>query len=161
LLATAEDGGLPPVFQRLNKHGMPINILIIQAVIGSAFSLIFLLMPNVNSSYWILTALTAQLTVLMYIIIFVAAIRLRYLEPDTPRPYKVPGGNAGMWIVAGLGLLACGFTFFIGFVPPEQVKTGNILFYELFLALGIIVLSLPPFILDKIKKKSWGSEKKK
>ena len=40
-----------------------------------------------------LTALTTQILVMMYIMIFAAAIRLRYTQPDAPRAYKIPGGK--------------------------------------------------------------------
>lgn len=155
LLATARNGDLPPKLSQVNKNHMPVPILIVQALIGTFLSLLFLFMPNVSASYWLLTDLTAQLTAIIYIIMFTAALRLRYSQPDTPRPYKIPGGNAGMWIVAGVGILASLFALFIGFVPPDQVKTGNIFFYEAFLILGIVVLSAPPFLFYKFKKPSW------
>ena len=155
LLAAARHGGLPPLLRRVNKNHMPVPILIGQALIGTFLSLLFLFMPNVSASYWILTDLTAQLTAIIYIIMFTAAIRLRYSQPNTPRPYKVPGGNAGIWIVGGIGILASLFALFIGFVPPDQIETGSILFYELFLIVGIIVLSAPPFIFHALKKQSW------
>jgi amino acid transporter len=155
LLATARNGDLPPLLSRVNRNHMPVPILIVQALIGTFLSLLFLFMPNVSASYWLLTDLTAQLTAMIYIIMFAAALRLRYSQPDTPRPYRIPGGNAGMWIVAGVGILASLSALFIGFVPPSQVKTGNIFFYEAFLILGIIVLSAPPFLFYRYKKPSW------
>lgn len=30
---------------------------------------------------------------------FVSYIRLKYIEPDTPRAFVVPGGLAGAWII--------------------------------------------------------------
>jgi glutamate:GABA antiporter len=155
LLATAQDGDLPPKLRRLNKNNMPTTILIVQAIIGSIFSLVFLFMPGASSAYWILTDLTAQLTVMIYLLMFSAAIYLRFSQPDKPRPYKIPGGKAGMLIVAGGGILASLFTFFIGFVPPAQLETGSVFFYEAFLIIGIIVLSLPPFLFFHFKKPSW------
>jgi glutamate:GABA antiporter len=155
LLATAEHGALPPSLRKLNKNNMPVVILIIQAIIGSIFSLVFLFMPGVSSAYWILTDLTAQLTALIYLLMFSAAIYLRFSQPNIPRPYKIPGGKTGMFIVAGLGILASLFTLFIGFVPPDQLKTGSTLFYECFLIIGIIVLSLPPFLFYHFRKPSW------
>ncbi|MCK7579722.1 MAG: hypothetical protein MZV65_31190 [Chromatiales bacterium] len=41
----------------------------------------------------------------MYLLMFAAGIFLRHTEPQTARPYRVPGGEAGMWIVAGAGLV--------------------------------------------------------
>lgn len=158
LLATARDGSLPPRFQYMNKAHMPVAILVSQGVVGTAFVLFFLFAPNASTFYWILTALTAQVTVIMYILLFASGIRLRFSDPHAQRPFKVPGGNLGMVLVAGLGLVASVLTFFLGFVPPSNIETGSIWSFELFLIIGIVVLSLPPFILDKIKKANWTPE---
>jgi putative glutamate/gamma-aminobutyrate antiporter len=155
LLAAARHGGLPPLLRRVNKNHMPVPVLIGQALIGTFLSALFLFMPTVSSSYWLLTDLTAKLTAIIYIIMFTAALRLRYSQPNTPRPYRVPGGKVGIWIVGGIGILASLFALFVGFVPPDQLKMGSIWFYELFLIIGIIVLSAPPFIFHAFKKPSW------
>jgi amino acid transporter len=100
LLTTARDGVLPPVFQRTNRHGVPVTILLTQACIVSLLVLLFVFMPTVSSAYWILTALTAQLYLLMYLLMFAAVVVLRYRKPDVPRPYRIPGGHIGVWLVA-------------------------------------------------------------
>lgn len=158
LLATARDGSLPPVLEKVNKAHMPVSILVAQGLVSTVFVLLFLLVPNANSFYWILSALTAQITLIMYILMFASAIRLRYIDRGAKRPYQVPGGIGGMWIVGGLGLGASFFTFFVGFVPPIDVKISGLIGFEAFLVLGIVVLSLPPFILDRIKKPNWVPE---
>ena len=81
----------------------------------------------------------------MYGLMFAAVIRLRRTEPDTARPYRIPGGLPGGWAVGGVGLLGCTVTFVLGFIPPSQLKTGNTVVYVLLLALATVVLSLPPF----------------
>ncbi|MCF8041603.1 MAG: amino acid permease [Desulfarculaceae bacterium] len=158
LLATARDGSLPPVLEKVNKAHMPVSILVAQGLVSTVFVLLFLLVPNANSFYWILSALTAQITLIMYILMFASAIKLRYSDRDAKRPYQVPGGMAGMWIIGGLGLGASFFAFFVGFVPPIDVKISGLIGFEAFLILGIVVLSLPPFILERIKKPSWVPE---
>ena len=155
LLATAQNGDLPPIFQRMNKNHMPINIMIFQGIVVSIISLIFLYMPSVSSSFWILTDLAAILYLIVYTIMFLAAIRLRYSEPNTPRPYKVPGGNAGMWFFAGLGIFACISAIILGFYPPAQLPTGNMLNYDLFLIIGTALMVSFPFIIYKLRKPSW------
>jgi hypothetical protein len=37
---------------------------------------------------------------LMCITMFAAAIRLRYTQPMKLRPFCIPGGNYGIWLVA-------------------------------------------------------------
>jgi amino acid transporter len=93
-----------------------------------------------------LSAVTAQIIIVMYALMFAAVIRLRYTQPDTPRPYRIPGGLTGVWLVCGIGLLGCAVSFLLGFVPPSQLKTGDTTSYVLLLALAVVILSLPPFL---------------
>jgi putative glutamate/gamma-aminobutyrate antiporter len=155
LLGAAQSGDLPPTFRKLNHRGMPVTLLIAQGVIATLFSLVFLVMPTVSSAYWILNAMIAQLYLVMYILMFAAAIKLRYKRPNVERAYKIPGGNFGMWCVAGLGLIGSISTFFIGFFPPAQLQTGNPFFYVIFLLVSIILGCIAPSIILLFKKPSW------
>ncbi len=156
LLGAAQSGDLPPLFRKVNKHGMPVSLLVVQGIIVTLFSLIFLIMPTVSSAYWILNAMVAQLYLIMYILMFAAAIKLRYKYPHVKRAYKIPGGMVGMWCVAGLGLIGSIFTFLIGFFPPSQIQTGNTFFYVTFLLLGIVIACIAPSIILKFKKPHWS-----
>ncbi|HIJ36204.1 MAG TPA: amino acid permease [Deltaproteobacteria bacterium] len=158
LLVTARDGLLPPFFQRCNENRVPVAILWVQAFIVTGLVLVFLLMPTINSAYWILTALTAQIYLIMYILLFVAGIVLRYKEPDTPRPFRVPFGNAGMWFLGILGMIGAIFTLFIGFLPPSQINEGNLYFYEAFLIAGMLVMILLPTLIYALRKPHWKNE---
>lgn len=155
LLAAAQNGDLPPKFRAINAHGMPQNLLITQALIVTALSLLFVLMPSINSAYWIITVLVAQVYLVMYILMFAAAIKLRYSRPRVIRAYRIPGGNFGMWIVAGLGILSSFFTLIVGFFPPPQIPTGNTTFYVTFLIIGVVLICLAPALILKFKKPSW------
>ena len=88
------EGDFPHVFQGHNASLAPTSVLWIQAGIGSLFALLFLFEPTISASYWILSALTTQLLVIMYVLMFAAVIRLRYTQPDRPRPYKIPRRHA-------------------------------------------------------------------
>ncbi|MGE0670701.1 MAG: amino acid permease [Parachlamydiales bacterium] len=156
LLGAAQSGDLPPFFRKLNRHGMPVALLISQGVIVTIFSLIFLVMPTVSSAYWILNAMVAQLYLVMYILMFAAAIKLRYKRPNVVRAYKIPGGKLGIWLVAGLGLIGSAATFFIGFFPPAQIPTGNTVFYVTFLFLSIVLACFAPTIILWFKKPNWS-----
>lgn len=153
LLASALNDDLPGFTKRTNKHGSPITILFMQAMIATALTLPYLFMPTVSSSYWLLNTLAAQLILLMYFMVFISAIRLRYSEPDTHRAYKVPGGNFGMWCIAGIGSISCIGAFILGFIPPEQFDFGDKMSYPLVLLSGIILFSAPPFICQLLRMK--------
>lgn len=144
--AVARGGDAPPSFGRRNARDVPVGLLVAQGIGGSVFSLLFLLVPSVSTSYWMLSAVTAQIIAVMYGLMFAAVIRLRYSQPDTPRPYRIPGGKVGIWLIGGVGVLGCAGSLILGFVPPDQLKTGDPVLYVLLLAAATVVLSLPPFL---------------
>jgi len=155
LLAAAQNGDLPPFFRKINRHGMPVALLITQAIIVTLFSAVFLFMPTVSSAYWILNATLAQLYLIMYVLMFAAVIKLRYKQPHIKRAYQIPGGLFGVWTIAGLGLIGSIATIFIGFFPPAQIATGNAFLYVSFLILSILVVCIAPSVILFFKKPEW------
>ncbi len=152
LLVASQDSNLPRFFERRNKKNMPVGILLTQGIIVTILCTVFLIMPSVNSSYWLLSNLTAQLALLFYILMFSAAIRLRYKHAHVERAFKIPGGLLGIWLVGGVGILVCAAAVFLGFLPPSQVMVGNVVSYEAILIVGIIACCLPPlFLYRKLK----------
>lgn len=146
LLVAAEDGNLSSFFQRENKHGAPVVILVGQAIIVTCLAGLFLFMPSVNGSYWFLTALAAQLYMLMYLIMFISAIKLRMVLPNHHRPFRIPGGMTGMLVVSGLGIVGVLTTLVVSFIPPEGIDVGSVLRYESTLVIGLVSMCIPPFI---------------
>lgn len=162
MYATAEHGDLPLSLQKLNKYDSPVNLLILQAIIVTILTLIFLLTPTVSSSYWMLLNLTAHLYQIMYVLMFIAAIILRYKKPNVIRAYKIPFKNYGMWIVASVGVISTTFANIIGYLPPPQIEGLNLYFYEIFSIGGTVIFCLIPFILRYFRKPQWhlGYKKK-
>lgn len=155
LFATAQDGDIPPLFHKTNKHGMPTNILVAQALIVTALSLVFLFMPSVNSSYWILIALAAVLYMVMYILMFLAALRLRVKASQIQRAYQVPGGMKGLIAICSLGIFGSASGFILGFLPPSQLDTGNLIRFETFLIGGTLLFCILPFFIFALRKPHW------
>lgn len=153
LLVAAQDGNLPSLFQRANQHHAPTVMLISQATIVTILSSLFLFMPSVNGSYWLLTALAAQLYMLMYLLMFAAAIQLRLKAPKHPRAFKIPGGFLGLVLVASIGAIGALTTLVVSFIPPDGINVGSISRYELTLVLGLVLMCLPPFLSSKIMLK--------
>ncbi len=114
-------GYLPPFFQKVNAKGAPSHILIVQGLIVTFLAIMFVVLPSVQAAYQILSQLTVTLYLIMYLLMFAAAIHLRYSEPNTPRPYRVPFGAFGMWLFAGVGLVGSLIAFVLSFVPPSQI----------------------------------------
>lgn len=149
LLVAARDGCIPAKFAQVNRYGAPVNILIAQGILFSALSSVFILFDSINAAYWILSALCSQMALLVYVFMFSAAIKLRYDRPNQPGSYKIPGGNVGMWLVAGTGLICCLVTIFIGFVPPTQIPINNVFFFQSFLVGGLVIFVLIPWLFSR------------
>ncbi len=159
LFQTSHEGHLPPFFHKRNRHGMPIMILLVQGLIVSFLSFAFLFMPSVSSSYWLLVDLTAILYLIMYILMFMSAIKLRYIRPKVKRAYRVPGGKSwGMNIVAGIGLISSLFAIGVGFIPPSNLDPAFYLRFELSLIFGVVIMLIIPLIIYANQKDHWKIE---
>lgn len=148
LLQAAEHGFLPPFFAKKNAHNVPVRLLIIQAVLVSLFCLVFVVMPSINAFYWFLTALSTELYMVMYVLLFASAIKLG--RPHEAYNYRIPKGSRHL--VCFLGLLGCILTIIVGYIPPTGIDVGG-LRYSLYIAIGNIVLIAPALLLCLYKKR--------
>ena len=147
----AKDGCAPKWFGKTNKNGAPGNMLWLQAGIVVILCMLFLCYKSISTYYWILSDLTAQLALLYYVILFAAAIKLRYKADYNTGGFKIPGKNAGMWIVGVIGIITCLVIIALGFIPPSSVAVANITRYEWTLVFGILVFTLPPLFMARRK----------
>lgn len=154
LLIAAEDDNLPKTFRRENRHNAPSTLLLWQAVLVTLLASLFLFLPSINESYWLLNALASQLYMLMYFLMFAAGIYLRFKFPERYRPYRIPGGRLGMIIVAGMGMLACVLTLVIGFFPPAILHVPSLLDYDLLIGSGLVILIIAPIVISFFHGKS-------
>lgn len=152
LLHAAEFGFLPAFFTKKNKEGVAANILIAQAVLVSLVCLIFLLVPSVNAFYWFLTALSTELYMIMYILMFCAAVRLHYRYSNRPKTFKIPGKQWGIWTTCLLGLIGCTTTIIVSFFPPDNVNIGSPIRYLTMISVGNL-LTISPILLFFLYKK--------
>ena len=148
LLWTAQEGVLPCFLQKTNKNGVQVNILIIQGCIVTLLSSLYIVMDDVSVAFFLLSALTVGLYLVMYMMMYAAGIRLRYTQPGLTRSYRVPGGNAGMWAIGGIGFLAVLFSFIVTFFPPSQLPVGSPATYTWLVAVGTLVFLSMPFIIS-------------
>ena len=156
LFAVGKAGYLPPFMQKTNKIGVQKNILLIQGGLVTFLSLLFVIMPSVQSFYQILSQLTILLYLIMYLLMFSAAIYLRYNMKDYKRPFRIgKSGNALMWIVAGMGFLGSLLAFVLSFIPPAQIAVGSSTVWYLVLVIGCIIVVGAPFVIYAMRKPHW------
>ena len=155
IFTVGKAGYLPPFFQRTNKAGVQRNILLVQGAIVTCLALLFVVMPSVQSFYQILSQLTVLLYLIMYMLMFSAAIALRYKLKDAPRPFRLGRGNGLMWLLAAVGFCGSLLAFVLSFVPPAQIATGSKTVWYSVLIIGAIVVVIVPFIIYAMRKPAW------
>ena len=82
LLEVAQEGYLPKYWQTRNSFGMQTSILILQTGCATFLALSVLVMPSVSDAFWLFLALCGELYMVMYLLMFAAAIRLKLRYPD-------------------------------------------------------------------------------
>jgi len=152
LLIAAEESNLPRFLKKSNSKNMPVGILFTQGVMVSLLCIVFFIMPSVNSAYWVLSNLTAQLALFFYILLFAAAIRLRYKHAHVQRAYQIPGGNKGVWLVCGVGIITCVGAIIVGFMPPTKIEIGSVILYEAILIIGLLACCVLPLMFYRRKQ---------
>ncbi len=153
LLQVAELGFLPPFFLVKNKHGVPFRILIFQAILVSVFCFALHFVPDVNTYYWFLMALSTGLYMLMYVVLFLAALKLK--RPKNS--YQIPKGMRTLSCY--LGLFSCAATIIIGLQPPSEMILESTMKYVLMIigGFGLMICPVALFWLYQKNHRSLGS----
>ena len=100
----AERGDMPAVFtQRWVKNRMPISAAFINGIVAAVVCLLGVVMTLIapeSELFWTFFSLNIVLFLLSYLPIFPAFLKLRRIDPDTERPFKVPGGPVLLKLMA-------------------------------------------------------------
>jgi amino acid transporter len=147
-----EQGFLPPYFQRVNGKGIEVRILAAQGTVITVIALLYAFIPSVSRAYWIFAAMATQVYLIMYVLMFLAAIRLRRSQSDHPRGYRAPA----LGLLCLLGALSSVAALVIGFIPPSQFGLSDPLVYAVLILAGILVIGIaPPLLMDRLRKPGW------
>ncbi len=158
MLQVAKNGYMPKWWHKTNEEGVPVRFLLVQASVITLVALVYVVVPSVNAGFFMMLILTTILYAVMYILMYASGIKLRYKYPDVKRAYTIPGGKFGIWLVAGVGLIAMVFTIIISIIPPEKLSVGSPTFYVAFMIIGLIVFLSIPLIIYAKRKPSWKAE---
>lgn len=142
----SQNGELPKIFGKMHaKHQSPIGALLIIGVVSTIILIVYGLMAgSAEDLFWSLFSFTTIIYFLPYIINFSAFIRLRKNDPDTPRPYRFPGGDGFASFCCRLGQIVLIFTIISFFWAPGQAIDWGytlpvVLGAGVFLAIGEIL----------------------
>ena len=117
-------------------------------------ALLYALVPSVSSAYWILSVMTTQVYLIVYLLMFVAARNLRRDQPEVERGYRAPA----LGFLCVVGFVASAAAIVIGFVPPSQFESGSAVAYGALILAGTGLIGLlPPWLFLRFRKPSWKS----
>jgi glutamate:GABA antiporter len=132
------DGGGPRFLGRFSaRYGTPVNV---NAVSGILSTIVFIAATNITTGdaanvFNAMVGVVLLFTTMSYIVIFPAVIKLRQSHPDVHRPYRIPGGMAGVWICGGLctgwAVFASLVGIFPGFLDGELMNNAALADYGL------------------------------
>jgi amino acid transporter len=104
LAVAAYDGAFPGYFGRFNARlGTPVRVNTLSGITATIFMVVAVAAFNsgADSKFAIVLTIAISTTLISYLWIFPAAMKLRSKYPEVPRPYRVPGGSAGIkWATA-------------------------------------------------------------
>lgn len=141
MLAMGRKGQLPEKFAEVDPNsGAPKLACVVLAVIT-------LVGPLLGKNMLVpLTNVSALAFIFSCTMVSLACLRMRYTEPDLPRPYKVPGGKFGI----SLAILAGGIVIGLMVVPFSPAALNAV---EWSIVLGWLVIGLLLMALTRSKAK--------
>lgn len=102
----AENHDLPRFFaKRSAKNDMPIGAALVNGIVATLVCVLGMIIQVVapeSELFWTFFALNLVMFLMSYIPVFPAFLALRKNDPDTERPFRVPGGPAVLKLLAYL-----------------------------------------------------------
>ena len=98
----AYDGSFFPYFGVFNrKLGTPVRVNVMSGITSSVFCIVAIYLlksSSTSAAFTVVLDIAISTTLISYLWIFPAALKLRYSHAHVARPYLHPGGMAGIWI---------------------------------------------------------------
>jgi amino acid transporter len=119
----AYDGAFAPFFGVFNRQlGTPVRVNVLSGVTATAFMVaaVAFFDSGADETFVVVLTIAISTTLLSYLFIFPAAVKLRYDFPSVHRPYVVPFGTVGLWACAVLA------TFWIALGSWVSVFPGTL-----------------------------------
>lgn len=112
----AKDTVLPKVFGYENKQNMPVGTGYINGIVATVMILLATIIKN-QDIFWAFFSLNVVALLLSYAMLFPAFLALRKSDPQTARPFKVPGGKVVIQLMAWIPEVLLIVTVILTVVP--------------------------------------------
>ena len=113
-VAASLDGAAPRALGAISaRTGTPVRATVVSGVVSTlTAAAAFAVAGDSNAKYFsVVLTLSIALLALASLPVFAALVRLRRSHPGVHRPFRVPGGHAGAWIVSTLTTGWCALAF--------------------------------------------------
>lgn len=96
----AKNNHMPKVFEKQGgKDNMPVGAAVMNGIVASIVVLVAPFLPN-QDLFWAFFSLNLVMFLLSYVPVFPAFLKLRKIDPDTERPFRVSGSNGFLKVLA-------------------------------------------------------------
>lgn len=96
----AKNNHMPKVFEKQGgKDDMPVGAAVMNGIVASIVVLVAPFLPN-QDLFWAFFSLNLVMFLLSYVPVFPAFLKLRKIDPDTERPFRVSGSNGFLKVLA-------------------------------------------------------------
>lgn len=147
----AKEGLLPASwgFHKVNKFGVSTTVVLVQSVFISLFTLLYVIIGDVNAVFLVLTNVTAIVYSISYILVAIVIVKLRYARPNDRRPYRIGKSGNGMAILYAILLIGS----IVGMTSATLMTTA---LFDRMIIIGIsIVLFIMPLVIYSNRSPSW------
>ena len=140
----ARDGLMDQRLSSLNKNNAPATLLILQATCVTLISTLFLIIPSINSSYWIMLNAATQINLLMYLLFFISAIKIV--------AYRQQMNKARILIPSCFGLIGTVVTLIVSLQLPNTLHFKSQITYALFGCSFLVAICFSPLWMQRKRK---------
>lgn len=146
----ADNNAMPAIFAKTDKKGQPMGANIINGVIASLIVLIAPMIPS-QDIFWSFFALNMVTLLMSYILMFPAFLKLRKVDPDRHRPFRVKGGMFKLGLITYVPMILLIISVVFSIIPLD--RTPEELSAKLPLLIGtLIAVAIGEIIALKAKK---------
>ena len=151
----AENNDMPGVFaKRWRKNDMPIGAALTSGVVATVICLLGVVIEAVSpdsSLFWSFFALNLVMLLLSYVPVFPAFLKLREVDPDAERPFRVPGGPGMRKALAYVPMALILISIFFTAIPLST--DAETLSYYLPITIGSIISIIIGEILIAVRRR--------
>ena len=144
-------------YEEVNKHGVPVPLLIVQGIIVTAWAAILTFgsgSSGGNVSFQTAISLTVIIYLSAYILFFIAYLVIVFKKKELKREYQIPGGSKVKIFVAGSGLLLSIAAIITAFMIPDTMSKTEGKTYITTLIFSYIVTVVAPFLFYQFYSKN-------